>query len=124
VRQCRDRGDAEVRHQGATGSCFEQDVVRLHVTVDQALRMSMRQGPGHLAQNARTFCAGQRPTRAYTLGEGLAIHERHHIVDKLARLGDRMDRDDVWMRELGSEACLAQETLAQRRIKHVPVAAV
>ncbi len=108
------RGDAEVGDEHAAGGSLDQDVVGLHVPVDEALRVGGRQGPRHLAQNPRGLRRRQWSPLAHALGEGLAVDERHDVEDESVRVLDGMNRDDVRVGQACREACLAQEALAER----------
>ena len=104
--------DAEVGYERAPAGRLDQDVGGLDVTVDHAVRVRVRQRVGHLAQHApderdvgpRFAHEAQR--------EGLAIHEAHREVDDPADVVDRVDRDDVGMRELRCELRLTHEPRA------------
>ena len=117
-RGIRERGrDPEVGDEHAVGRALQQDVVGLHVAVHEPLRMRVRERPRHLAQHARALGARERTARAHALRERLAVHERHHIEDEALAILDRVDRDDVRVRELGREPRLAQEPITQPRLR-------
>ena len=105
--------DAEVGDERAAGARLEQDVVRLHVAMDDAASVRVRERPRDLAQHARRVGRRERPARAEPLAERLALDVAHDEEDEAAGLADAMDRDDVRMREAGGRARLAHESLAR-----------
>jgi hypothetical protein len=60
--------DAEIGDQYAA-AIFEQDVVRLHVPVDHALAVRVRERPRDVAQHTRAIGRGQRTTPPHAFGQ-------------------------------------------------------
>jgi len=110
-------GDAEVRHQRAPGTRFEQDVVGLHVAVDYPASMRIGQRPGDFAHHASRVGGRKGAARTDSLAQRLALHVTHHEEDEAGGLADAMDGDDVRVRETGCQACLSHEPLARLRIE-------
>ena len=73
--------------------------------------------PRHLAHDARDLARGEWPRATHALGERFSVHERHRDEDDLAVRLHGVDRDDVRVRQAGRRARLAQEPLAQHRLR-------
>ena len=89
--------DPEIRHHRATCIAFEQDVVGLHVTMDDPARVRMRERPRDFLHHAHRFAGRERTGAPYTLAERLSIHEAHHKEHDRGVLLDRVNRDDMRM---------------------------
>ena len=89
------RGDAEVGDEDTTGGSLDQDVVGLHVPMNETLRVGRREGPGHLAQDPRGLRRWQWSPLAHAFGEGFAVDICHHIEDEPARVLNGVNGDDV-----------------------------
>ena len=113
ARVTRDRGDPEIGDQRTTGGRFEQDVVRLHVAMHDALRVRVGQRPRDLADQPYAIAGRHRATLPNALGERFPFDERHHVEDEAVDLVDGMNRDYVRVRQLGGEPRFAQEAVAQ-----------
>src|SRR5678816_2061415 len=92
---------------------LEQDVLGGDVAVDESSAMRVGQGPGNLAKDARRLAREEGTTLADPLTEGRSLDEGHDDVDEAPALSDRVDGDDVRMRQRGRGLRLAQEALAQ-----------
>ena len=84
--------------------------------MDDAARVRVGQRVGDVAQDARARRRpAVRPSRASRAPRLSPSHERHDEVDEPVALVDRVDRDDVRVRELGRRLRLAQEPRRARR---------
>ena len=117
VADARHLGDTEVCHHCPTGTPLEEDVVGLDVPVDDPLGMSLHEGPGHLAQHPDAVPHRQRSAGSDTLGERLAVNERHHEENEILMLLDGVYRYDVGMGELRGGSGLTQKPLTQRTVE-------
>src|SRR2546430_12024107 len=92
--------DPEVRHDDAAATPLEQDVVGLHVAMDDPKRVRGPERVGGLLHDAARLVRGQ-PAAPLELGaERLAVHVGHHEVDQPVRaLADRVDRHDMRVRQ-------------------------
>src|SRR5881296_237865 len=111
-------GNSELGHEHAA-VVLEQDVVRLHVPMDDALSMGVGERPGDVAQHTRCFGGRERPAPPHPLRQSLALDVRHREKHELADLFDGVNRDDVGMGKIGRRACLTQEPLAELRIRRL-----
>ncbi len=102
-----DVGDPEVGHQRAAAAVLQQDVLRLQVAVDDALRVRVAHGPGHVAQHPGRPGRGERARGADPVCQRLPVHVGHGEEDERAHLVHGEDGDDVGMRQLGRGARLA-----------------
>jgi hypothetical protein len=106
-------GDPEVGDHHPSPAAFEEDVVGLHVTVDDADRVRGAQGVRGLDHDAADLFGGQVAAALEALRDGLAVHVRHHEIDEpVGALADRVDRHDVRMRQARRRLRLAQEPQA------------
>ena len=76
-------GDAEVGHHRASPA--EQDVLRLHVAVHDALARGRGQRAGHVARDAQRIGHRQLSVALEPLPQGPALHVRHDVVEDAAR---------------------------------------
>ena len=107
--------DAKVGDQRPAGARFEQNVVRLHVAVDDAASVRVGERPRHLAQHARGFGGRQGTAGTQPLAQRLAVDVAHDEEDEAIRLADAMNGDDVRVRESRGHARLAEESFARCR---------
>ena len=98
--------DPEIGDQHAA-VVLEQDVVGLHIAMDHTLPMRVRERPGDVAQDARSFGGGERPAPPDALRQGLTLDVRHREEHKFADLFDGVNRDDVGVGEFRGGARLA-----------------
>ena len=105
--------DPEVGDHRPSRRFFEQDVVGFHVAVHHPLRVSVAEGPGHLAEDARRLVGTERPRLADPLTQGAPRDIPHHEVDESLALGDRVDRDHMWMRKARRRLRFTEETLPE-----------
>ena len=87
----------------------EQHVVGLDVAVDDAELVGVGERAGHVAQDAhdlarRAVGPGREPG-----AEGLALHERHRVVEQPVGVAGAQHGHDVRMLELGGDLDLAAE---------------
>src|SRR6185437_15864073 len=95
------------------GGGLEQDVVGLHVAMDDAATVRVGERPRHLAQHARGIRRRKRALRAQPFAERLALDIAHDEEDEAADLADAVNRHDVRMRQPGGRARFAEESLAR-----------
>jgi hypothetical protein len=106
-----DARDPEVGDHGAARALLEQDVVGLHVAVDDAAAVGIAEGPRDLADDACDLGGRERALPAHSLAQALAVHVRHHEVDEAGSFLDEMDGDDVGMAQSGCGARLTEKPL-------------
>ena len=106
--------DAEIGDQSAPCSSLEEDIVRLHVAMDDAAPVCLCQRPRDLPQHARGFRRRQGTARPKSLAQRFSFDVSHDEEDEAAGFGDAMDRNDVRMRELRRHARLSQKLFACR----------
>jgi hypothetical protein len=104
--------DAEVGDHGAVAVVVEEDVVGLDVAVHHAARVGVGERVGHLGEHAPHVVHRHRAAVVEALAEVLAVDARHHEEHQPVGLVDRVDRDDVRVRELRGRLGLAQEARA------------
>jgi len=102
-------GDAEVAHHGVAG--LEEDVLRLHVPVDQPLGMGVLERVPDLRGDAYRLVEGQPTLAVETDTQGLALHEGHHEVDEPVGHPRVVQREHVGVVEAGDDLDLPQEAL-------------
>ena len=95
-------------------SAAEQNVLGLDVAVDDAVGVGVRQGVRHLGGERDDLVHRQLLLPAQPAPQGLAIHERHDEIRRLAARavvdGARVeDREDVGMLKAGRELDLAEK---------------
>ncbi len=72
----------------------------------------VRQSIGDFAQNATHFHRRYWPVLLQTHPEVIALDVRHHEVDEIVALFDRVDRNDVRMIQLRGRLGFAKESLS------------
>ena len=106
-------GDSEVGHQDPAAAPLEQDVLRLHVPVDDAVLVGVCERPSDLLDDLADNCRWEGPIAPHPLRERLTGDVPHDEADYLALVLDRMDGDDVRMGETGGGSSLPQEPAPQ-----------
>ena len=91
---------------------LEQDVVRLHVAMNDAAAVGVAESQGHVMHQLRERRRRERAARTKPLAERLPANVRHHEVRQPFGLSDAMDRHDVRMRQAGGGPGLAHESIA------------
>jgi len=108
--------DTEVGDQRPAAPLLHEDVVRLHVPVDDALGVRVRECPGDLTEKSDRLLARKRSPAADPLTERPPVDVRHREEDEVADLVDRVDRHDVGVRQLGRRARLTEKALPECRL--------
>ena len=98
----------------------EQDVVGLHVTVDQTVRMGLVEGAGHLGEDRQGTVRLEPAGKAEDRRQAGALDVAHGEVELAVDLARVVDLDDVRVAERGREARLAQEPFAERLVLRRP----
>ena len=113
-------GDTEVRDD--TMIAREQDVLRLDVTVDDALPVGIAQGIGDLERDPDGVSQRELRLAGESLPKRLARDVRHREPEGLRRAAGRLrgpaleDRQDVGMLETGGDLDLPHEALGAERV--------
>ena len=87
--------DAEIGHHRPT--VVQQDVLRLDVSVDHAVRVRVVQCTGHIAGNAHGFVHAELRFAIESRSQRLTVDERHHVVQKSIRFAGIEQRHYVRM---------------------------
>ena len=94
----------------------EQDVLRLHVAMHEALPMREVEAGAHLLCDAERVLYGQRPALEQPLAQRAAGHVWLDVVQHPGGFARVDEWDDVWVGKLCGDADLAQEPRrAERR---------
>ena len=112
-RDARGARDAEVRDQRV--ALGEQDVLRLHVAMDQPLGVGIVERFPRLPHQAQCFGQGERALAGKPLAQRLTLHVRHDVERPgLALVGGAgvEQGEDVGVLEPRQDLDLAQEALA------------
>jgi len=109
--------DAEVGHDGVAAR--EQHVVGLDVAVHEAVVVGVGQRVGHLAEESHRLSGRQLAAPGEPGTQGLALDERHRVVQEVAGLAGGEQRDDVGMGEPGREADLLAEAIGADRVRQL-----
>ncbi len=110
---CRFR-DSEVGHEHVPPA-VEQDVVGLHVAVDDSVLVSVAERIGDLSRDAGRVANREAMLLLEQMSERRAVDAAHHDVQHLVLVApDLVDRDDVRMLELCAGARLAYEPVGER----------
>ena len=92
----------------------EEDVLRLHVAVNDPGRVRGGECLHQVAREPQHLVDGQR-AGGEAVGEGLALEEVHHVVGKPVALIGPVDRDDVRMLQPCKDPGLAEEPFPRHR---------
>ena len=111
---CQRPCDPEVRHQRVIAA--EQDVLRLDVTVDDAVPVGVGQRVGHLGCDPNRITHRQSLFSRQAAPKRLAIDERHGEPELPVGFSGVVDAEDVGVLQAGAEADLAQETIGPHRM--------
>ena len=103
--------DTEVGDQRPAAPQLDQDVVRLHVAMHHAVRVSVVERSPDLLEHARDRRVAQRTIAAHALPQCLALHVRHGEEHEIAHLVHGEDRDDAGVPQLCRGPRLLQEAL-------------
>ena len=103
----------EVRHHRLVA--FQQDVLRLDVAVDDAVRVGVAQGAQHLGGDAQGLVERKLALACHPLPEGLALHVRHGIPQPAGGLARVVHGEDVRMLQAGGDPDLLEESLRSER---------
>ncbi len=87
----------------------DQDVARLHVTVDEASGVGGCEGPCDAAPDPRDLARRQRAASAQDGGEVLPVDQLHDDVRAAGVLAEVVDRDDVGVAQRGRRLGLLPE---------------
>jgi hypothetical protein len=91
---------------------LEQDVLRLHVAVHDAVTMRVAQGVGHLAGDRQRVVNGELALPSEPVAQGFPLHQRHDVIEEAAGFTGVVEREDVGMPQPADDFDLAQESLA------------
>jgi len=92
----------------------EQDVLRLHIAVDQPRAVGVVQRFSGLPHQAHGVLQGERAFAIEPVTQGLAIHVGHHVIRSGRRLvgGTRVEQgEDMGMLEPRQDSDLKQEAI-------------
>ena len=114
-------GNAEVGDDGVP--VREQDVLRLDVPMDHALRVGTAQRLGHLAGDPHGLVHRQLPFPVQPTAQRFARDERHGVPQALGRpivgrrLGPAVEhRQDEWVLQPGGDLDLPEEPLGAEHV--------
>jgi hypothetical protein len=100
-------GDPEVGDHRA--ALAEEHVLRLHVAVHDAARVSVRERVGHLAQHAHRLAERQGAAAREALAQRAALHVGRDVVEAPRRHPRVEQRQDVRVAEPGGDSDLVEE---------------
>ncbi len=100
--------DAEIDEPRASGG-VEQDVARLHVTVDHTALVGVEEGVGDLGSDPHHRLGQERPASREPCGQGFALDELEDDRRALGAHVDVVDRNDSGVAQRGHRACLRLE---------------
>ena len=95
------------------GRSPEQDVVWLHVAVDQTVGMGLVEGTGDLVEDRQGAVGLESAGQAKDRRQAGALDVAHREVQLATHLTRVVDLDDVRVAERGRETCFAQEPLTE-----------
>ena len=90
----------------------DDDVFRLHVPVDDAMRVRMLERVEQVVRHAERVGHRQPPAR-HELAQGGALDVRHHVVDEPVALARVEQVRDMGMVELGRQLDLPEEPVGR-----------
>ena len=102
-------GDAEIGDLDGLDAAHQQDVVRLHVAMDDAAAVRMVERAGELNAERQNLLDRQFGVLGQDVAERLLVHELHRDVRRVAVAPDVEDGDDVGMGDRAGGACFAEE---------------
>ena len=105
-------GDTEVRHHHPAARALEQDVVGLHVAMNDALRVGGGERVSRLLHHSSRFFDGEPAAPLEPQRQRLAVHVAHDEVDQVILVADGMDRNDIGMGQPRRRLGFAQKALA------------
>ncbi len=108
-------GDPEIGDDRPAGGALEHDVVGLHVAMDDAATMGVRECPGHFLDHPCGVGRGEGAGPVDALGQRFAVDEAHDETEDLVAVLDSVHRYDVRMGKGGGRAGLAEKPLAKLR---------
>ena len=108
-------GDTEV-HDARHPRTIKQDVGGLEVAVDNAQRMRLGQGVGHLAHQMGGTCRRHRPTRPQDVVQAAAVDVFEYQVDVAVLFAGIVDGHDVRVMELADGTGFVEQRRTQRRV--------
>ena len=102
--------DAEVGHHGV--AVVEHDVLGLHIAVHHTLPVRVVERVRHLAREPQRLVDWKLAFPIESVAKRKSLDVRHDIVHQAIRFSGVEQREDVRMRQLGSELDLAKEALS------------
>ena len=102
-------GDAEIGYDGALA--FQQDVLRLDVSVDDALAVGVSEGVRHLPGDVQRAVHAQLNLPPQAVPERLSTDVRHGVPELACRIAGVEDWKNVRMLQAGGELDLAEKAL-------------
>ncbi len=111
-------GHTEVGQVGEAVA-VDEDVLRLHVAVDDTVAMGRAQRAGDLGEHGRGAIGRQRPAGEH-VGEAAGVDQSHHQVRGTGLAPVVVQRDDVRVLQPGDELGLGLEPADERRIVGEP----
>ena len=99
----------------------EQNVLWLDVAMNDTVLVRIRQRVGHLTGVVEGGGDRERTIAPHSRPQGLAIHERHEVVEEPVDLAGIDQRHDVGVVQLRRDLDLAQETVGAERSRKVGV---
>ncbi len=94
---------------------LQQDVFRLDVAVDDAVRMGVAQGAQHLGGDPHGPVERKRALARHPLPKGLALHVGHGIPQPTRRFARVVHGENVRMLQAGGDPDLLEESLRSER---------
>jgi hypothetical protein len=94
---------------------LEQDILRLDVAVDHALRVGVGQRLRRFAGDPDGLVDGKLLLAVEPGAERLALHERHDVVQEPVGLARVVEAEDVGVLEVGREPDLPEEPVGADR---------
>ena len=101
------QGDPEVRDHRL--AFMEQDVLRLDIPMDHAVRVRVVEGRGGVPSDADRLLDWKQLLAVEPLAQGFALHVRHHVEEEPIRLARVVQREDVGVIQLGDDLDLAEK---------------
>ncbi len=124
----RTAGSAERTRDAKVGdhrvSALEEDIVGFDVAMHDAARVSIAQRVGDFARDAQGVGDRKLLLAVEAIAQRLALHQRHHVVQEVARAAGIVERQDVRMPKIRRRFDFAEKTLranhgAELRQKHL-----